>query len=477
MIQPDLDAGLIGTNGTLGTLGTASAQADGVNGSGPATATDTGGVSLVQAPSITVSKSPDIGDLGQPLNPVPGTVTFTYVITNTGNVSVENVTLNDDLEGPISLTVALPTGSLAPTESTTVTVNHVVSQADLDAGRIGTDGTVVGQLGTASAQADGVNGSGPTLPATDPGGVLLLQTASITVTKSGTLALGTDGATPGDVISYTFTVTNTGNTTLSNVTVTDPLVTVSGPATPLTLAPGAIDTGSFTGSYSITQADIDAGNRDNIATATGTPPASVGGTVEADGSASVPVPQTASISVTKTARPLSNTNAPIDTFVGAAGDDITYDIDVTNTGNVTLTNVTVTDAIADVTVLGGPIASLAVGTTDTTTFSATYTITAADIAAGSFANVATASAEAPGGDPTDPTDDITDVDGVTVGLVNLSLAKSASITDVVQVQQTFNNSATVSAALGSDSDSNNVSSTVVVASNITYTLTVTNSGV
>ena len=45
---------------------------------------------------------------------------------------------------------------------------------------------------------------------------------------------------------------------------------------------------------------------------------------------------------------------------------------VTNTGNVTLTNVTVTDP--GVTMLGGPIASLAPGAVDNATFTASYII-------------------------------------------------------------------------------------------------------
>ncbi|WP_220762313.1 hypothetical protein, partial [Flavobacterium sp. UMI-01] len=48
------------------------------------------------------------------------------------------------------------------------------------------------------------------------------------------------------------------------------------------------------------------------------------------------------------------------------GDVVSYVFVVKNTGNVTLTNVTVTDNNAVVS--GGPIASLAVGATDTTTF-------------------------------------------------------------------------------------------------------------
>ncbi|WP_374758135.1 hypothetical protein, partial [Flavobacterium sp. UMI-01] len=57
------------------------------------------------------------------------------------------------------------------------------------------------------------------------------------------------------------------------------------------------------------------------------------------------------------------------------------------------TNVTVTDNNAVVS--GGPIASLAVGATDTTTFTAVHTITQADINAGIVYNLATANAKDP----------------------------------------------------------------------------------
>ncbi|MCW5521242.1 DUF11 domain-containing protein, partial [Aureitalea sp. L0-47] len=78
-------------------------------------------------------------------------------------------------------------------------------------------------------------------------------------------------AAPGDTITYAFTVTNTGNVTLSNVVVTDPLVTMAGGPI-VSLAPGASDSTTFTATYVITQADIDAGQFTNQATATGTPP-------------------------------------------------------------------------------------------------------------------------------------------------------------------------------------------------------------
>ena len=102
----------------------------------------------------------------------------------------------------------------------------------------------------------------------------LTSTPLIDIVKTGVLNMGSNSrADAGDVINYTFTVTNTGNVTLTGVTVTDPKLTVLGG--PITLAKNAVDSTTFTGTYALTQADIDAGKVDNTATATGTPPTGV----------------------------------------------------------------------------------------------------------------------------------------------------------------------------------------------------------
>ena len=78
------------------------------------------------------------------------------------------------------------------------------------------------------------------------------------------------------------------------------------------------------------------------------------------------------------------------------GDTITYEFTVRNTGDVTLTNVTVTDTIGGVEISGGPIPTLGVGDSDSTTFTGTYTLTQDDVDAGTFTNTATATGEYPG---------------------------------------------------------------------------------
>ena len=68
----------------------------------------------------------------------------------------------------------------------------------------------------------------------------------------------------GDVISYSYLLTNNGNVTLvAPFTVTDDKATVTCPATPTSLAPGASIT--CTASYTITQADLNAGSVKNTA--------------------------------------------------------------------------------------------------------------------------------------------------------------------------------------------------------------------
>ena len=95
----------------------------------------------------------------------------------------------------------------------------------------------------------------------------------------------------GDVLTYTVTMTNTGNTTLANVVVSDALITPNS-NTCASVAPGA--TCQLVGTYTVTQADADAGNIRNTAVVT-SPVCPAGSTDPAcTTTIDTPVPQTPS---------------------------------------------------------------------------------------------------------------------------------------------------------------------------------------
>src|SRR5439155_1015593 len=158
--------------------------------------------------------------------------------------------------------------------------------------------------------------------------------------------------------TYDYLVTNTGNVTLAGpVTVSDDRVaSVTCPAG--SLAPGASI--HCSGSYAITQADLDGGSVTNRATA------SANGTDSNQAQANVTAVQRPALSVAKQPTPSSPT--PV-------WQTITYDYLVTNTGNVTLAGpVTVTD---DKTAVTCPSGSLAPGAS--IHCSGSYAITQADL--------------------------------------------------------------------------------------------------
>ncbi|MBW3519210.1 hypothetical protein [Flavobacterium sp. NKUCC04_CG] len=68
----------------------------------------------------------------------------------------------------------------------------------------------------------------------------------------------------GDRILYTFRVENTGNVPLTDIRITDPLITVNGG--PISLNAGQIDTNTFSGVYIITDADLELEKVYNLAT-------------------------------------------------------------------------------------------------------------------------------------------------------------------------------------------------------------------
>ena len=213
-------------------------------------------------------------------------------------------------------------------------------------------------------------------------------TASLTIAKTQTG--GPNPATAGnDVLGYTVVVENTGTVSQTNVTVSDTLPdgsagTLVGPAESLT-TDGVLDVGetwTYTISYTVTQADIDAGN--DLVNTVSVSTAEVPGAAE--DTATTPVTQNPALTLVKTGTLNDGGDGQAD-----AGDTITYAFTVTNTGNVTLTDIVVSDPQA--TVAGGPIASLAPGASDASTYTASYALTQGDIDAGTFTNTATAVSE------------------------------------------------------------------------------------
>lgn len=105
----------------------------------------------------------------------------------------------------------------------------------------------------------------------------LVASPGLFLEKTGLLDIGSDGvANVGDRITYTFRVKNTSDVPLQNVQLSDPLLlgpngTLVGGAID-SLAPGTVDSTTFTGTYSLTQADIDAGQVINSATVSGMDP-------------------------------------------------------------------------------------------------------------------------------------------------------------------------------------------------------------
>jgi uncharacterized repeat protein (TIGR01451 family) len=234
--------------------------------------------------------------------------------------------------------------------------------------------------------------------------VPLTRTPAIALVKVGTFVDNAPtGVNVGDQITYAFTVTNTGNVPLSNITITDPLPGIVLSGGPLaSLAPGVSNSTTFTGLYTITQADINAGRVANQALATGTPPVGPPVTDLSDNnsplendSTIVPLTPTPSIALVKSGTFVDN--APIMSV--NVGDQILYSFTVTNTGNVPLSNITITDPLPGLVLSGGPLASLAPGASNGTTFTGLYTITQADITAGRVANQALATGTPPVGPP------------------------------------------------------------------------------
>jgi uncharacterized repeat protein (TIGR01451 family) len=341
----------------------------------------TPGLNLEKSVSIAGGPWIDADTAPGPTAIVGQQVRFRFVVTNTGGTVLSPVNLTDNVYSTTSCTWP---ASLTPGASAECIIGPFAATA--------------GQhTNLATATAGGLTATDPAHYFGEGPGIQVVKTAN------------TDVAEVGDEVTYTYVVTNTGNVTLTGVTLDDDIIgTITLPAAGLTLDPGESTT--VTADYVITEADADAGGVTNVATASGQPPTGprVTDTDEVTVGVVAVLPGVLDIDIEKVAQvPLDAEGNKVVTYKEGETTTVEYLYTVTNTGTVTLVDVAVEDDIL------GPVTLLktTLEPGESTTGTATHVVTAADAGRGEIINVAVVTSMTEDGGP-GPTADVTETVGV-----------------------------------------------------------------
>jgi uncharacterized repeat protein (TIGR01451 family) len=361
------------------------------NVSGFLSSTETGETTNYATASVTVVAPPNIGKSFSPASVATGTTsTLAFVITNpNADSSLSGIAVSDTLPSGLTVTTGSASACGGTVTRTALTGVIALTGGSLAAGASCTFSVTV----TGSTSGVKTNTTG-TISSTE-GGTGSTATASIAVVDlQASLDLQKEASTSssgpwrkslaisaGDDVYYQLTLYNSGEVSLTNLTVSDPDLPAADLAScswPATLAVGE------SANCVIGPVTATSGSVDNTASATAT--RSGGATVNSNSSIAT----------------YSTTELTLDKYSSSTsfayeGETITYNYSVTNTGFIALLGpVTVTDDKATVTCPA--ISTLAGGGNYlepgmTLTCSASYTITSADITAESVTNTASASAD------------------------------------------------------------------------------------
>jgi uncharacterized phage-associated protein len=314
---------------------------------------------------------------GNGLADVGDTIDYVYTITNSGTsdlTAVNPVTSSVCL--PLQPKVALKAGAA---DSTTFTCTYSITAADITAGKVVND-TKAWSYNPALAiiYSAGEKTTTPLAGAADK----LTQTVVgtyIDTNSNGKVDLG-------DTVDYAYTITNSGT---SDLTAVNPVTSsVCLPLQPkVALKAGAVDSTTFTCTYSITAADVTAGEVTNVSKAWSYNPvyAIVYSAPDKTITPLTAIPVVSDYDVVKEGTFVDKNNDGI----GNVGDTIEYTFTIDNTSGDVIKSVKVTDDKCTVT---GSLATLAMDATDATTFKCSYVITAADVTATFVENTATSTA-------------------------------------------------------------------------------------
>ncbi|MFS3129658.1 hypothetical protein ACLM5J_14760 [Nocardioides sp. Bht2] len=384
----------------------------------------------VPAPALKVDKSVSVvRDInGSGLTDAGDEIVYTFAITNTGNVPVFDLEIDDPRLSPLAITCTVSWIGPGDAPVLCTSAPYVVTEADEAAGSVANRATAIGD----DPDGDPVTSPPDTTstPTTRPQPTLTIEKIASAPTDVNDSGL-TDA---GDQISYTFSVTNTGNVPLDGVTVVDDKLAAQGitiACLPTRLLPREVAACTSSAPYRVSAADVADRVVANSATATATDP---------DGAPAASPPDTTATPTTRPAPGLSIeklARAPIDrngSGITDAGDRIIFTFTVTNTGNVPLDEVVVEDQMLSDAGIAPTCVVGCLGRLDPGAVreyvSAPYSVTAADVARGAVHNSAFATAEDPDGGEVESPPDTTSTP-TTVPAPELALDKSVSSIDDV----------------------------------------------
>ena len=354
-----------------------------------------------QVPDLEVTKTLDKvngADYDSGMVKVGDVLTYTITVKNTGDTTLNNVLVTDTITGRGELSLSTTdTGvtiedttatieTLAVDKTVTITATYTVAAGD------------AGQTLTNTAVATASDGT-KDQPDNPPS--VTVENPDWTVTKT------VDNATPnvGDTITYTITVSNTGNTTLNGLTVTDTMddgrtvtwgtlpegVTHIADTNNLSISGLASQTDvEITATYTVVATDAGATFQNTVTVSDGT-------TSETPDEPPEVTVNNPNVSINKTVSGMSGADNR-----AVEGDALTYTISVKNSGNTKL-DVAVSDdmwtagkvnsAVLDRTTIdvssgSYTIPGLDAGESKSITY--TYTVTAEDVTNGTIDNAATA---------------------------------------------------------------------------------------
>ena len=308
------------------------------------------------------------------------TVEFTITATNIYDAP-KTMTFTEQ-EG-VEITGEAVFEDVEPGAQVSTTARYTVTEADILAGGFTNTATVAFEDGPSYPGTDEVQ-------VEDPNGRLAVSKAATSTPAEG------EAYKLGETITYEVTVTNDGNLVVSDIVVTDELegaILAEGESAEVAaLAPGESATLHYC--YTVAEADAQAGKVANTATAAGaTDDPDVPDVPVTPGTDEQPVETPrASFFASKVA------SGPADGVAFKLGEQVSYTIEVVNNGNVALGDITVKD---ELTGESWTVETLPVD--EKATFTTSYTVTEADVAAGKVENTVSVTGADPEGNPVETT--------------------------------------------------------------------------